>query len=214
MPVHPYDAVLCDIDGVLRHWPAPGHADLDRAHGLPAGTLAAAAFAPSRLHPAITGETTDEQWRAAVTADIADACGSVDVARAIVAAWSELIPRVDHEVVSLLTRVRDVMPVALVSNATTRLEQDLARQDLHNLAHTVVNTARIGVAKPDPQVCLIAAERVGVPVERCLFVDDTAANVAAARALGMPAVHHRRPEDLRDALAPVLDPKRPRTQGC
>lgn len=42
----PYDAVLCDIDGMLRHWPVPGHADLDRLHGLPAGTLAAAAFTP------------------------------------------------------------------------------------------------------------------------------------------------------------------------
>lgn len=45
----PYYAVLCDVDGVLRHWPAPGPADLDHVHGLPAGTIAAAAFAPSRL---------------------------------------------------------------------------------------------------------------------------------------------------------------------
>ena len=32
-------------------------------HGLAVGTIAAAAFAPARLRPAITGAITDEQWR-------------------------------------------------------------------------------------------------------------------------------------------------------
>ncbi|MDX3536932.1 HAD-IA family hydrolase [Streptomyces sp. MB09-01] len=204
MTVRPYDAVLCGIDGVLRHWPAPGPTDLDHVHGLPAGTIAAAAFAPARLHPAITGEVTDEQWRAAVATDLADACGSADRARSIVTAWSELVPRVDQEAVSLLTRVREVVAVALVSNATTRLESDLARQGLNDLADAVVNTSRIGVAKPDPRVYRMAAERVGVPVHRCLFIDDTADNVVAARAVGMAAVHYRRIEDLEDALSAFL----------
>ncbi|MEU4540254.1 HAD-IA family hydrolase [Streptosporangium sp. NPDC023825] len=203
MTVLPYDAVLCDIDGVLRHWPASD--ELDRAHGLPAGTLAAAAFAPSLLHSAITGEITDEQWRSAVAANLAGTCGSADRARAVVTAWSDVVPRVDQEVVALLTRAREVATVALVSNATTRLEQDLAGQGLDGLADIVVNTARIGVAKPDPRVFLIAAERTGTSVQRCLFVDDTLANVAAAREAGMTAFHHRRVEDLRDALSPLLD---------
>ncbi|MER5645400.1 HAD-IA family hydrolase [Streptosporangium sp. NPDC002524] len=203
MTALPYDAVLCDIDGVLRHWPASD--DLDRTHGLPPGTLAAAAFAPSLLRSAITGEITDERWRSTVTAGLADTCGSADRARAVVAAWSDVVPRVDREVVALLTRARDVATVALVSNATTRLESDLARQGLDDLADVVVNTARIGVAKPDPRVYLIAAERTGTSVHRCLFVDDTAANVAAAREMGMTAIHYRRIEDLRDALSPLLD---------
>ncbi len=131
IPARPYDAVLCDIDGVLRHWPTPGPGDLDHVHGLPAGTIAAAAFAPSRLQPAITGEITDEQWRSAVATDLVDICGSPARARSVVTAWSALMPRVDQEVVSLLTRVRDVATVALVSNATTRLESDLARQGLN-----------------------------------------------------------------------------------
>ncbi|WP_392670181.1 HAD-IA family hydrolase [Streptomyces sp. LN785] len=201
MAARPYDAVLCDIDGVLRHWPAAD--DLEHAHGLSAGTLAAAAFAPSRLHPAITGTITDEQWRAEVAADLAELCGSADRAHTVVTAWSGLVPRVDHEVVSLLTRAREVATVALVSNATTRLEWDLARQGLDDLADTVVNTARIGFAKPDPRVYLIAAERVGAPAHRCLFIDDTGVNVTAAREAGMTAVHYRQTDDLRRALAPL-----------
>src|SRR4051795_9954523 len=101
MPDLPYDAVLCDIDGVLRHWPAAD--SLEHVHGLPSGALAAAAFAPARLHPAITGGVTDEQWRSAVATDLAASCGSTEQAHAAVGAWSELIPEIDQEVVALLT---------------------------------------------------------------------------------------------------------------
>lgn len=183
-------------------WPADN--EIEHAHGLPAGSLAAAAFAPARINPAITGEITDEQWRSAVAADLADTCGSYKRARASVTAWSDRAPSVDLELVALLTRVREVARVALVPNGTTRLEQDLARQGLGSLAHTVVNTARIGIAKPDPRVYRIAAERVGATTERCLFVDDIAANVTAARETGMTGLHYRRIDDLRAALTPLL----------
>ncbi|MGW7610479.1 hypothetical protein ACWGKW_24995 [Streptomyces sp. NPDC054766] len=55
-----YEAVLCDVDGVLRRWPAADAIEHD-AHGLPVGALAAAVFAPARVQPAVTGEVTDEQ---------------------------------------------------------------------------------------------------------------------------------------------------------
>ncbi|MFJ9550234.1 hypothetical protein [Streptomyces erythrochromogenes] len=83
MTTRPYGAVLCDIDGVIRHWPAAE--PLERANGLRPGALAAAAFAPDRLQPAVTGEISDEQWRSAVAADLADACGSRE--RALAAVW-------------------------------------------------------------------------------------------------------------------------------
>jgi putative hydrolase of the HAD superfamily len=197
----PYDAVLCDIDGVLRHWPSIH--DFELAHAMPEGAFAAVAFAPARLQAAITGRITDEEWREEIATGLA-AHGPVAAARAFVAAWSEMLPEVDQAVAALLTRVRSVVPVALLSNATTRLERDLAVQGLADVADAVVNTSRIGVAKPDRRAFLIAAERVGAPPHRCLFVDDTAANAAAAREVGMIAVYYRQIEDLRRALAPLL----------
>ncbi|PYC68620.1 hydrolase [Streptomyces tateyamensis] len=193
-----YDALLCDLDGVLRHWPTPGHADLDQRHGLPPGTLAATAFAPERLLPAITGRVTDEQWRAGVAEALAERHGPP--ARQAVADWSAVEPRVDTELVALLEQVRGRLRLVLVTNATTRLEADLARQGLDRLPHAVLNTARVGAAKPDPRVYRLAAELAGADLHRCLFVDDTAANVEAARTLGMPAHHYRGIAALRTLL--------------
>jgi putative hydrolase of the HAD superfamily len=140
-----YDAVLCDIDGVIRHWPRPDALEL--AHGLPLGTLVATAFAPARITPAITGKVTDEQWRSGIAADLAATCGWA-TARATVDAWFPLEPRVDSTVVAVLGRARRDAPIALVSNATTRLESDLERLGLNGVADVVANTSRIGVAKP------------------------------------------------------------------
>ncbi len=68
-----------------------------------------------------------------------------------------------------------------------------------------MNTSRLGYAKPDPRVYVAAAQRVGTPVHRCLFIDDTAANVAAAQNLGMAAIHYRQFADLQQALAHLLE---------
>ncbi len=43
-------------------------------------------------------------------------------------------------------------------------------------------------SKPDPEVFLLAAERLGIPPENCLVVEDAEAGVAAAAAAGMPCL--------------------------
>jgi FMN phosphatase YigB (HAD superfamily) len=46
----------------------------------------------------------------------------------------------------------------------------------------------VGVAKPDPRIYRIAAERLGVETGDCLFVDDQPNFVEGALAAGMDAV--------------------------
>jgi putative hydrolase of the HAD superfamily len=66
----------------------------------------------------------------------------------------------------------------------------------------VVDSAFVGMRKPDPGIYRLCVERLGdgiAPAE-CLFVDDVEVNVAAARDLGMAAVHFR---DNAQAIAEV-----------
>lgn len=57
-----------------------------------------------------------------------------------------------------------------------------------------------GLMKPDPAIYRKAAENVGVPPEKCLFIDDLAANIDGARAIGMTAVQFKNIEQIRDVL--------------
>ncbi|HXM55944.1 MAG TPA: HAD-IA family hydrolase [Candidatus Dormibacteraeota bacterium] len=194
-------AVLCDVDGVLRHWDWAPVDDLEREFGAPVGASRAAAFAPGRLLPAITGRVTDEQWRAAIASELAAACGSAARAAELVERWSRDVGRIDDEVLELLVGAQRTVPVVLVTNATTRLERDLARLGVAGAIHRVANSCRIGGAKPEPAIYRAAADLAGVPAERCLFVDDTPGHVRAAEALGMTGLVYRDATDLRRALA-------------
>lgn len=157
MDTQPFDAVLCDFDGVVHLWDPDGMTSLDRAWGLTEGTLADAAFDGELLQAAVTGRLSDEQWRGQVAQVLAPVCGSLERAWGLVAAWSQLTGRVDPAVVDLLAALRTRVPVVLVSNATTRLEAYLAAIGLDEAFDAVINTARIGVAKPDRRVFDIAA---------------------------------------------------------
>ena len=54
-----------------------------------------------------------------------------------------------------------------------------------------VISSEVGLRKPDPAIYALAAERLGLPAEACVFVDDLPGNLKPARALGMATIVHR-----------------------
>jgi len=52
----------------------------------------------------------------------------------------------------------------------------------------VVDSAFVGVRKPDPAIYGIVLERLGLAAGECAFVDDIAINVRAAAELGFAGV--------------------------
>jgi putative hydrolase of the HAD superfamily len=71
----------------------------------------------------------------------------------------------------------------------------------------VVDSAYVGMRKPEPEIYELAVERLGdgIAPPDCLFIDDVEVNVDAARALGMRAVHFQTNEqaipEIESALA-------------
>ncbi|MGC3964843.1 MAG: HAD family phosphatase [Rhodocyclaceae bacterium] len=54
--------------------------------------------------------------------------------------------------------------------------------------------------KPEPEIYQVLFERYGIEPTRAVFIDDSIANVEAARAQGMKGIHFRNPEALRIEL--------------
>jgi putative hydrolase of the HAD superfamily len=55
----------------------------------------------------------------------------------------------------------------------------------------VVDSAFVGMRKPEPGIYTLTLDRLELPAEACVFVDDLEINVEAARALGMAGIVHR-----------------------
>ena len=67
-----------------------------------------------------------------------------------------------------------------------------AKLPVDEIFELVVDSAWVGMRKPDPAIYELTVGRLGgVAIGECLFVDDNDVNVAAARDLGMAAVHFR-----------------------
>ncbi|WP_103955481.1 HAD family hydrolase [Nonomuraea solani] len=189
----PFDAVLCDLDGVLRHFDHAAQADIEARYGLP---LMETAFDPELIMPATLGQVSEAQWVESIIA----ALGGDERVRQAMAEFVTIRFWVDEEVRTLLARAQAQVPVILVTNAMDTLEEHLDLLGLTYFADDVVSSARVGVAKPDRRIYEIAAERAGAAPERCLFVDDRLQNVEAARSLGMTGVHYRSFQDLAAVL--------------
>ncbi|MFD5265658.1 HAD family hydrolase [Streptomyces sp. NPDC058335] len=199
----PFDAVLCDVDNVIRRFDSTHLESLERIAGLAEGTTKKVAFSPEVDGPLLLGRITEQEWVAAIARGLT---GLVDeeTGWALGTALLESPFRADEAVLDLLRRARVRVPLVLVTNATLGLERDLEAMGLTELADDVVSSARVGLVKPDRRILELGAARAGVRPDRCLFVDDTLENLEAATALGMTAVHYRVAADLEKALDPLF----------
>jgi 2-haloacid dehalogenase len=117
--------------------------------------------------------------------------------------WIETIAGPIEENVALLRRLKaSGRPVHALSNCA--LEKFAVLQERFDFLRdfdTAVISGAVGAAKPGQRIYEILFERSGKQPEELLFVDDSAANVRAARELGMAAIHFIPGVDLESELA-------------
>ncbi|MEW2427855.1 HAD-IA family hydrolase [Micromonospora sp. NPDC047644] len=77
-------------------------------------------------------------------------------------------------------------PLALISNATSETAEAWPQSQLARRFDVAVFSCEVGLAKPNPAIYRIAAERLGVAPAECVFVGDGAdGELAGAAAVGM-----------------------------
>ena len=182
--------VLTDLDGVIRRWPDSLLDSVEDTYGLARGSLARAAFDKTVLSDAITGRVTDSEWRKRVVGRLASQTDPATAAAAV-AAWSSSPGVVDTAALRVLQTARSVAALGLVTNATTRLDDDLSRLGLDDAFDCIVNSSDIGCAKPSRCFFEHAAQRCGCDRTEVIFVDDRAENVDAAIEFGYRGHRYR-----------------------
>ncbi|RIQ31183.1 HAD-IA family hydrolase [Jiangella rhizosphaerae] len=185
------DVLLLDLDGVVRHFDPAATEAIEKRCGLPPGKLHETAFEPRLLQSVVTGGITRAQW----VDHVAETVGPVAAT-----AWATQRPSVDREVLGLVRRLRVAgVRVGLLTNGTDRIAAELAELRIADDFDHVFNSAEIGVAKPDLRIFMHVLRVLGVSRSSVLFLDDSAANVRGAGAVGMRAHLFTSVSDLTDA---------------
>ena len=114
----------------------------------------------------------------------------------------------DEPMVDAVRRARAAgIKTGLISNSWgDGLAYDAALLD--ELFDAVVISGEVGLHKPQPEIFILAAERIAVAPEDCVFVDDLRENCAGAEAVGMTAILHRGSEATLQQLEELLGVQR------
>ena len=66
--------------------------------------------------------------------------------------------------------------------------RQLYAQEIMALFDVVLESARIGIRKPDPRIYEMMCEQLGVAADSCVYLDDLGGNLKPARAMGMTTI--------------------------
>jgi epoxide hydrolase-like predicted phosphatase len=103
----------------------------------------------------------------------------------------------DKAMVALIRQLKGRYQTAIISNATDSLRHALQNNfQIADAFDLIVVSAEEKVMKPDPKIYLRTLDRLDCKAAESIFIDDFAENIAAARSLGMNAIHFNPDVDL------------------
>jgi epoxide hydrolase-like predicted phosphatase len=185
--------LISDFGGVLTTPLQEGFLAYQRESGVSLeelGTAMGRAAEEHGDHPLFAlerGEITETEFRDRIERHLED---GFDLARLRALYFERLLPNREMIDFVRVLRARGVRAALLTNNV--REWEPLWRAKLpqvDELFELVVDSAFVGLRKPDPAIYRLTLERLGgVGAEECVFVDDLDVNCDAARALGMAAV--------------------------
>ncbi len=194
-------AVISDFGGVLTSPLLGSFAAFQESSGVPLEALgqAMAAVGTARganpLFDLETGRLGETEFLAVLGAQLTQQLGRpIDMAGFGKHYFANLEP--NHEVIAYMRELRDRGYQLAICTNNVREWEPLWRAMLpvEEIFEIVVDSAFVGVRKPEPEIYELTLERLGVPAQAALLLDDVEVNCAAARALGMRAVHFRTSE--------------------
>lgn len=117
------------------------------------------------------------------------------------------------QMVEALRRCRKSFRVACITNnmksgegpgMARSPEKAQAVAEIMALFEHVVESSKLGLRKPDPKIYRHACDLLGVPPERCVYLDDLGINLKPARAMGMQTVKVGDPDKAIDELQALV----------
>jgi 2-haloacid dehalogenase/putative hydrolase of the HAD superfamily len=116
--------------------------------------------------------------------------------------WGEMFSGCIQETEGVMTELyaRGVPQYGLTNMSLEVWDEVQAMSPVFDHFHDVVVSAAEGLIKPDPAIFEVALTRAGLDPHQLLFIDDSAANIEAAKAMGFAVHHFTDPGALRPAI--------------
>lgn len=194
-------AVLFDLGGVIvrTEYQAPRERLAERLN-LTYEDLSKIVFESETSRKASVGAIRVEEHWAAVTRKLGRPASETEAIRAEFFAGDV----VDRDLLDFIRSLRPRCKTGIISNAWPDLREYMIKNKLDDAFDALIVSAEVGVMKPEPKIYQLALEQLKVEASEAAFVDDTPANVEAARALGMQGILFHDPQQALKELKRIL----------
>jgi putative hydrolase of the HAD superfamily len=148
-------------------------------------------FEGNPIHALERGECTDEEFEQLLAAELRHIDGRPVLADGLLARMFAA-GALQAEMLDLVRSLRQAgLRTALLSNSWGTSGFAYPRDLIAELFDVVVISAEVGMRKPEEGIFRHTAALLGLEPQECVFIDDVEANVTAAQAVGLAALHHR-----------------------
>jgi putative hydrolase of the HAD superfamily len=193
-----YEALIVDFGGVLTTPLQEAMARFALEEGIDFGDLVRAALgaylgAEDELVVDFeTGRISEDEFSHEFATRLSELAGRPIAAEGLVRRLFNV--RLEEEMLGAVKAVRGAgLKTGLVSNSWGVSLYPRAR--FADLFDVVLISGEVGLRKPDPAIFRLAAKRLGVSAESCVFVDDEPGHLKAALNEGMRTILHRGPNE-------------------
>ena len=116
--------------------------------------------------------------------------------------WNAIFTGEMPDIATALARAGQRLPLYAFSNTNNAHVVHFSRAYADVLGHfrEIYLSNAIGLRKPEAAAFDHVVKAIGIPASRIVFFDDSADNIAGARARGLTAVHVTAPDDVAKAL--------------
>ncbi|WP_088347727.1 MULTISPECIES: HAD-IA family hydrolase [Rhodomicrobium] len=117
--------------------------------------------------------------------------------------WHEMLPHAFDDSVAILEQLaQNGVPLYAITNfSSEKFAETRARFPFFAHFRDIVVSGDERLLKPEAPIYQLCLARNGLTVENCIFIDDNAANIAAATALGFDAIRFETAKKLYDDLS-------------
>jgi putative hydrolase of the HAD superfamily len=186
-----YKAVIWDFGGVLTTSPFEAFARFEKHRGLP----------DDFIRQVNASNHLENAWakleRSEIDHDAFDSMFAAESrSRGYEVRGREVLPllvgQLRPEMVEAVRLIRQRLKTGCITNnlpdSACNPLASLYRSEVMSLFDQVIESAKVGLRKPDPRIYTMMADALKVAPRDCIFLDDLGVNLKPARAMGMTTI--------------------------
>jgi epoxide hydrolase-like predicted phosphatase len=204
--------IVSDFGGVLTNPLYEAFAAMRKESGIPSETLGRAMAKIAKRdgeHPLFElekGKITEAYFLESLSDAVSEEMGERHDLTGFTQRWFEhLVPNPELFDYMRTLHGRGLRMALLTNNVREWEPRWRPMLPIDEIFEVIVDSAFVGMRKPEPEIYELTLERIGLAAYECVFIDDTNVNVEAAAQLGFTAILFESNEQVIETIEQALE---------